>query len=214
MASSSNAEARSPRPPPKKSPRARADRGCATTGRAGQAGRPDQSRGQPGGEPAPVHHATRVVQATLTLGPCPQPLSQPPGRDLLPHIHANTGLPTDPRYRPSGPSRPANGRRANSSPRWTHRSRHFAQQPRSNSAMRSPKNHHAPALLLCCDGLLRKALWWASWWGSLDGMQGVRGSNPLSSTRHNALAGHPLRAIGSRAPTGRRRTVRRRCPPS
>jgi len=50
--------------------------------------------------------------------------------------------------------------------------------------------------------------------GRHDGMQGVRGSNPLSSTRHNASAGHPLRAIGSRAPTGRRRTVRRRCPPS
>jgi hypothetical protein len=29
----------------------------------------------------------------------------------------------------------------------------------------------------------------------IDGIQGVRGSNPLSSTRHNASAGHPLRAI-------------------
>jgi hypothetical protein len=27
---------------------------------------------------------------------------------------------------------------------------------------------------------------------SIDGMQGVRGSNPLSSTRHNATAGFPL----------------------
>jgi hypothetical protein len=31
--------------------------------------------------------------------------------------------------------------------------------------------------------------------GFLDGMQGVRGSNPLSSTRHNTSAGLPLRAI-------------------
>ena len=30
---------------------------------------------------------------------------------------------------------------------------------------------------------------------SINGMQGVRGSNPLSSTRHNASAGPPLRAI-------------------
>jgi hypothetical protein len=30
---------------------------------------------------------------------------------------------------------------------------------------------------------------------SINGMQGVRGSNPLSSTRHNASAGHPRRAV-------------------
>jgi hypothetical protein len=30
---------------------------------------------------------------------------------------------------------------------------------------------------------------------SINGMQGVRGSNPLSSTRHNATAGHPIRAV-------------------
>jgi hypothetical protein len=29
-------------------------------------------------------------------------------------------------------------------------------------------------------------------------MQGVRGSNPLSSTRHNTTAGHPLRAVCQR----------------
>jgi hypothetical protein len=37
------------------------------------------------------------------------------------------------------------------------------------------------------------------WWGVrgrlVNGMQGVRGSNPLSSTRHNASAGHPLRVV-------------------
>src|SRR4029453_6235083 len=33
-----------------------------------------------------------------------------------------------------------------------------------------------------CPATLRKGLWWSSWWGSLDGIQGVRGSNPLSST--------------------------------
>ena len=31
--------------------------------------------------------------------------------------------------------------------------------------------------------------------GFLDGMQGVRGSNPLSSTRHNASTGLPHRAV-------------------
>jgi hypothetical protein len=31
--------------------------------------------------------------------------------------------------------------------------------------------------------------------GSLDGMQAVGGSNPLSSTRHNASAALPLRAV-------------------
>jgi hypothetical protein len=33
---------------------------------------------------------------------------------------------------------------------------HFAQQPRSNSALRSHANHHASALLLCCNALLRE----------------------------------------------------------
>jgi hypothetical protein len=60
--------------------------------------------------------------------------------------------------------------------------RDFAQQMRSNSALRTPTNHHASAFLVWCNSLLRKGSWWASWWGSLDGMQGVRGSNPLSST--------------------------------
>ena len=62
----------------------------------------------------------------------------------------------------------------------------FAQQPRSNSALRTHTNHHTPALLLWCNGLLREGSWWALWWGSLDGMQGVRGSNPLSSTTTTA----------------------------
>jgi hypothetical protein len=53
---------------------------------------------------------------------------------------------------------------------------------RSNSALRTRTKHHAPALVLRCNGLLRKGSWWASWRRSLDGMQGVRGSNPLSST--------------------------------
>jgi hypothetical protein len=33
-----------------------------------------------------------------------------------------------------------------------------------------------------CNALLREGSWWTPRWGSLDGMQGVRGSNPLSST--------------------------------
>jgi hypothetical protein len=61
-----------------------------------------------------------------------------------------------------------------------------AQQARSNLTVRAHTYHHAPAVRLSCNGLLREGSWWASWWGSLDGMQGVRGSNPLSSTRHNA----------------------------
>ena len=51
---------------------------------------------------------------------------------------------------------------------------------RSNLTVRGHTSHHAPALLLRCNALLRKALWWALWRGSLDGMQGVRGTNPLS----------------------------------
>jgi hypothetical protein len=86
----------------------------------------------------------------------------------------------------------ANERCANSSPRWTSR---FAQQMRSNSALRNRTNHYAPALLVGGNGVLRKALWWVSRRGSLDGMQGVRGSNPLSSTRHNATTALPIRAV-------------------
>jgi hypothetical protein len=72
---------------------------------------------------------------------------------------------------------------------------HSAQQARSNSALRTRTNHHTLARLLCCNALLRGGSWWALWWGSLDGMQGVRGSNPLSSTRHNASAALPLRVV-------------------
>jgi hypothetical protein len=80
-------------------------------------------------------------------------------------------------------------------PRLARGSSHLAQQMRSNLALRSPTNHYAPALRLRCYGLLHKVSWWPVWWGSLDGMQGVRGSNPLSSTRHNASAAPPLRAV-------------------
>jgi hypothetical protein len=43
---------------------------------------------------------------------------------------------------------------------------------------RTRTNHHAPALLRSCYGLLREVSWWAPWRGFLDGMQGVRGSDP------------------------------------
>jgi hypothetical protein len=59
---------------------------------------------------------------------------------------------------------------------------HFAQQARSNPALRTHTNHHAPAVLLWCNALPGEVSWWPLWRGSLDGMQGVRGSNPLSST--------------------------------
>jgi hypothetical protein len=81
----------------------------------------------------------------------------------------------------------------------------FAQQTRSNSAPQTRTYHLAPALLLWCNALLREGLWWAGWWGSLDGMQGVRGSNPLSSTRHNASPALALSAICQRF-------ARKRCP--
>jgi hypothetical protein len=48
----------------------------------------------------------------------------------------------------------------------------FAQQTRSNSALRTRTSHHTPALPLWCNTLLREGLWWALWRGSLDGMQG------------------------------------------
>jgi len=38
---------------------------------------------------------------------------------------------------------------------------HLAQQARSNSALRTHANHHAPALLLWCYALLREGSWWA-----------------------------------------------------
>jgi hypothetical protein len=79
--------------------------------------------------------------------------------------------------------------------RWTRCSSHFAQQMRSSSALRTRTNHHTPALLLWCNGLLREGSSRSRWRGSLDGMQGVRGSNPLSSTRHNASAARPLRVV-------------------
>jgi hypothetical protein len=67
-----------------------------------------------------------------------------------------------------------------SSPQWTRTSRsHLAQQARSNFALRTHANHHAPALLLWCNALLREGSWWALWWGSLDGMQGVSADDLL-----------------------------------
>jgi hypothetical protein len=55
-----------------------------------------------------------------------------------------------------------------------------AQQRRSNSALCSRTNHHAPVLLLWCNGLLREGSWWVPWRGSLDGMQGEAWSDPTS----------------------------------
>ena len=53
---------------------------------------------------------------------------------------------------------------------------------RSNVALRTHTYDQAPARLLRCNGLVREVAWWSPWRGPLDGMQGVRGSNPLSST--------------------------------
>jgi hypothetical protein len=76
---------------------------------------------------------------------------------------------------------------------WVVRARRpaFAQQPRSNSALRGHTKHHSPPVLLWCNALLREGSWWALWRGSLDGMQGVRGSNPLSSTLHQRRSNSP-----------------------
>ena len=59
---------------------------------------------------------------------------------------------------------------------WAQRiARDSAQQRRSNSALRARTKHHSPAGLLWCNGLSAKGLWWALWWGSLDGRQGGQG---------------------------------------
>jgi hypothetical protein len=86
---------------------------------------------------------------------------------------------------------------------------------RSNAALRTHRYDQAPALLLRCNGLVREVAWWAPGRGSLDGMQGVRGSNPLSSTTTTPQVSvtawpsphHPLSqrrpggaALGPRAP--------------
>jgi hypothetical protein len=72
--------------------------------------------------------------------------------------------------------------------------RRFAQQARSNYALPGHTSHHMSDLPLSCNALPREVSWWAHWWGPLDGMQEVRGSNPLSSTSHNTFSGSPLSA--------------------
>jgi hypothetical protein len=83
--------------------------------------------------------------------------------------------------------------------RRTRRRRDSAQQPRSNAAPRTRTNHHAPALLLWCNALLREGLWWASWRGSLDGMQEVRqsvGAGNLPATAPRAASRSTSRPSG------------------
>jgi hypothetical protein len=89
--------------------------------------------------------------------------------------------------------------RANGSPRWMHRSSRFAQQMRSNLTLQAHTNHHPPALLVWCNALLREGSWWAPWWGSLDGMQEVRGSSPLSSTPINPQLRRPCLEVNQPA---------------
>jgi hypothetical protein len=67
---------------------------------------------------------------------------------------------------------------------------------RSNSALRTRMNHHAPAFLGWCNGLLRRASWWAPWRGSLDGMQEVRLDHASAS-----LAGRAAELLGVVDPT-------------
>jgi hypothetical protein len=71
------------------------------------------------------------------------------------------------------------------------RSSHFAQQMRCNSALGTRTNHHGPALLLWCNGLLRKGSWWALWRGSLDGMQGVRVNHQPAAKRPSSAWSAP-----------------------
>jgi uncharacterized protein len=47
-------------------------------------------------------------------------------------------------------------------------------QARSIYTYEATLTTHVSALLLRWNGQLRKALWWSLWWGSLDGMQGIR----------------------------------------
>ena len=84
---------------------------------------------------------------------------------------------------------------------------HLAQQVRSNSALGSHANHHnaSPHALVQCPAT--QGSWWALWWGSLYGMQGVRGSNPLSSTSSNQgkrSARHPSRRHNPSKPQSER----------
>jgi hypothetical protein len=73
-------------------------------------------------------------------------------------------------------------RRADGSGRATRDSAVGAAAAQQFSRTSPHPNHHAHTDLLPCHGLLREGSWWTLWWGSLDGMQEVRGSNPLSST--------------------------------
>jgi hypothetical protein len=60
--------------------------------------------------------------------------------------------------------------------------RHPAKQARSNSALRTHTNTTRQPSCAGAMPCYARVCWWVSWWGSLDDMQGVRGSNPLSST--------------------------------
>ena len=80
------------------------------------------------------------------------------------------------------------------------------QQRGSNLAGRAHMSHHQPTVLNSCDSQPREASWWALCWGSLDGMQEVRGSNPFSSTSRNASPSPPLRA-GCQQSVSRSRVV-------
>jgi hypothetical protein len=76
------------------------------------------------------------------------------------------------------PGRPPVARREHRQRLWSVRSigawpGYYAQQPRSNVPSGTHRCHHAPALLLWWNGLLREGSWWAPLRGSLDGMQGV-----------------------------------------
>jgi hypothetical protein len=70
------------------------------------------------------------------------------------------------------------------------------QQKGSNLAGRALTSHHEPTLLRWCNGLLREGSWWPLWWGSLDGMKGVRGAPECQQSASNpashSLASHVL----------------------
>ena len=62
-------------------------------------------------------------------------------------------------------------------------------------ALRRPTTQPSAASLSCAVMWIREVLQGVVNHPRINGMQGVRGSNPLSSTRHNALTRLPLRAV-------------------
>ena len=67
--------------------------------------------------------------------------------------------------------------------------------PGPHNANYAAADHLAELFLSCAHGGIKPHVQVHMNYPSINGMQGVRGSNPLSYTRHNASAGFPFRAV-------------------